>query len=450
MMSVISQLVWLAAVFLAAVALPAQAQLPIQHWQTSAGARVYFVQNRDLPMLDLSVEFPAGAGYDAPAKSGVASMANRMMQLGADGMDEDEIARRLADVGAQFGGRFSTDHAGVSVRTLVSERERREALDILARVLRRPEFPQAVLEREKARLIGSLREADTRPDTIASLTFYRLVYGEHPYALRASGEVATVEKITREDLVAFHQRYYAAQHAVVAMIGDVSRAEAEAIAEAVTRGLPQASGAEPALAPVGELAAGAVRVISHPATQSHIMIGAPGITRNDPDYFPLFVGNYVLGGGGFVSRITEEVRQKRGLAYSAYSYFSPLKERGPFLIGMQTQRDQAQGALKVVNELLRDFLARGPTEAELKSAKQNIIGGFPLRIDSNAKIHGYLALIGGYRLPLTYLDDFVGNVERVTVQQVRDAFARRIHPDRMVTVVVGADTERVAGAAPRE
>jgi zinc protease len=180
------------------------------------------------------------------------------------------------------------------------------------------------------------------------------------------------------------------------------------------------------------------------------MIGAPGITRNDPDYFPLFVGNYVLGGGGFVSRITEEVRQKRGLAYSAYSYFSPLKERGPFLIGMQTQRDQAQGALKVVNELLRDFLARGPTEAELKSAKQNIIGGFPLRIDSNAKIHGYLALIGGYRLPLTYLDDFVGNVERVTVQQVRDAFARRIHPDRMVTVVVGADTERVAGAAPRE
>lgn len=273
----------LAVVLLAVAALPVQALLPIQHWQTSTGARVYFVENRDLPMLDLSVEFPAGAGYDAAAKSGVASMTNRMIQLGADGMNEDEIARRLADVGAQFGGRFSTDHAGVSVRTLVSERERRQSLDVLARVLRRPEFPQAVLEREKARLIGALKEADTRPDTIASLTFYRLVYGGHPYALRSSGEVATVEKITREDLVAFHQRYYVAQHAVVAMIGDVSRAEAEAIAEQVTRELPKAGGAEPTLAPVAELSAGAVRVISHPATQSHIMIGAPGITRSDPD-----------------------------------------------------------------------------------------------------------------------------------------------------------------------
>jgi zinc protease len=439
---------WLAAGALALAALPAHALLPIQHWQTASGARVYFVENHDLPMLDLSVEFPAGAGHDQPAKSGVASMTNRLLQLGADGMTEDEIATRIADIGAQLGGRFGTDHAGLALRTLASAKERRQALDIFARILRRPEFPQTVLERERIRLVGALKEADTRPNTIASLNFYRLVYRDHPYALRSSGEVATVEKIAREDLAAFHQRHYAAQYAVVALIGDISRAEAEAIAEEVTRGLPQAAGAEPPLPPVPELGAGASRVIAHPALQAHIMIGAPGITRTDPDYFPLFVGNYVLGGGGFVSRITEEVRQKRGLAYSAYSYFSPLQQQGPFLIGMQTQRDQAQGALKVVRELLRDFVARGPTEAELKQAKQNIIGGFPLRIDSNAKIHGYLALIGAYRLPLTYLDDFVKNVERVTVADVKDAFARRVHPDRMVTVVVGADTEATADAAP--
>jgi zinc protease len=439
---------WLAAVMLAAVALPVQALLQIQHWQTASGARVYFVENHDLPMLDLSVEFPAGASYDQAAKSGVASMTNRLLQLGADGMTEDEIARRFADVGAQFGGRFSTDHAGLSLRTLVSAKELRQALDDFARILRRPEFPQAVLEREKVRLIGALKEADTRPDTIAALTFYRLVYRDHPYALRSSGEVATVEKLTRDDLAAFHRRHYAASYAVVALIGDVSRAEAEAIAEEVTRGLPQGGGAEPTLAPVPPLTAGATRVIAHPASQSHIMIGSLGITRTDPDYFPLFVGNYVLGGGGFVSRINEEIRQKRGLAYSAYSYFSPLQQQGPFLIGMQTQRDQAQGALKVVNELLRDFVARGPTEAELKAAKQNIIGGFPLRIDSNAKIHGYLSLIGTYRLPLTYLDDFAKNVERVTAADIKDAFARRIDPERMVTVVVGADSGTIAGVAP--
>jgi zinc protease len=441
---------WVVAVMLAAVVLPARALVSIQHWQTASGARVYFVENRDLPMLDLSVEFPAGAGYDQTAKSGVASMTNRLLQLGADGMSEDEIARRFADVGAQFGGRFSTDYAGISLRTLVSDKERRQALDVFARILRHPDFPQAVLEREKVRLIGALKEADTRPDTIAALTFYRLVYGNHPYALRSTGEVATVEKITRDDLVAFHRRHYASQYAVIALIGDVSRAEAEAIAEEVTRGLPQAGDGEPALPPVAPLAASATRVIAHPASQSHILIGAPGISRSDPDYFPLYVGNYILGGGGFVSRIYEEIRQKRGLAYSAYSYFSPLQQQGPFVIGMQTQRTQAAVALGVVNELLRDYVARGPTEAELKAAKQNIIGGFPLRIDSNAKIHAYLSLIGTYRLPLTYLDDFVKNVDRVTVADIKSAFARRIQPERMVTVVVGADSERIAGAASRQ
>ena len=439
---------WLSAAMLIAAVMPAYALLPIQHWQTANGARVYFVENHDLPMLDLSVEFPAGAGYDQAAKSGVASMTNRLLQLGADGMSEDEIARRFADVGAQFGGRFNTDHAGIALRTLVSARERRQALDVFARILRNPEFPQPVLEREKVRLIGALKEADTRPDTIAALTFYRLVYRDHPYALRSSGEVATVDKITREDLTAFYQRHYAARYAVIALVGDVSRAEAEAIAEEVTRGLPQPAGAEPTLAAVPPLAAGATHVIAHPASQSHIMIGAVGISRTDPDYFPLFVGNYILGGGGFISRINEEIRQKRGLAYSAYSYFSPLQQQGPFLIGMQTQRDQAQGALKVVNDLLRDFVARGPTEAELTAAKQNIIGGFPLRIDSNAKIHGYLSMIGSYRLPLTYLEDFVKNVDRVTVADIKDAFSRRIHPERLVTVVVGGDSNTIAGVAP--
>jgi zinc protease len=433
---------WLAGAALGLAAGPARALLPIQQWQTAAGARVYFVENHDLPMLDLSVHFPAGAGYDRPETSGVASMTNHMLQLGADGMNEGEIARRLADVGAQLGGRFDTDFAGLALRTLVSARERGQALDLFTRILSRPEFPAAVLDREKVRLIGALKEADTRPDTIAAVNFYRLVYRDHPYALRSSGEVATVEKITREELEAFHRSRYVAQHAVVAMIGDVSRADAEAIAEDVTRGLPQASGAEPPLPPVEELAAPAARVIAHPASQAHLLLGAPGIARDDPDYFPLYVGNFVLGGGGFISRINEEVRQKRGLAYSAYSYFAPLRRPGPFLIGLQTRRDQAQEALKVVRGVLRDFVAVGPTEDELKAAKQNIVGGFPLRIDSNAKIHEYLVLIGTYRLPLTYLEDFVRKVEAVTVAQVKDAFARRVHPDRMVTVTVAAGEEK--------
>ena len=436
---------WLLAALLGCAA-TAHAILPIQHWETKNGARVYFVENRSLPMLDVSVGFPAGASFDDREKAGLASLTNALLRLGATGMDEHLIASRVADVGAQLGSQFDTDFAGLTLRTLSSRTERSQALEVLARLLAQPVFPDAVLEREKARLIARIKEADTRPDTIASVTFYQLLYREHPYSQRASGDATTVQRLTRQDLVEFHRRHYLARHAVVAMIGDVGREEAAAIAEQLTAGLPEGSSSVPELPPVSALSSPVTRFIAHPATQSHIMVGAPGIRRDDPDYFALFVGNQILGGGGFVSRINEEVRQKRGLAYSAYSYFSPLKAPGPFLIGMQTQREQAQEALKLVRETLREFLANGPTDAELTTVKKNIIGGFPLRIDSNRKIHGYLNMIGSYRLPLTYLDDFVGNVERVTIADIRRAFAR-VDPERMVTVVVGAEEPAATAAA---
>ena len=186
--------------------------------------------------------------------------------------------------------------------------------------------------------------------------------------------------------------------------------------------------------------------ITHPATQSHILMGAPGIRRDDPDYFPLFVGNYILGGGGFVSRFTEEVRSKRGLAYSVYSTFSPMRYEGPFQIGLQTKKDQAGEALEVVRVTLKDFIANGPTEKELQAAKQNIVGGFPLRVDSNKKIHDYLALIGFYNLPLDYLNEFPRKVQAVTVEDVRTAFRKRVNPDALVTVVVGAPETKTSEA----
>jgi zinc protease len=194
------------------------------------------------------------------------------------------------------------------------------------------------------------------------------------------------------------------------------------------------------------LAKAVSRAVPHPAAQAHILIGAPGVARDDPDYIALYVGNFVLGGGGFVSRITEEVRQKRGLAYSAASYFYPLQRKGPFLISMQTRSDQAGEALKVARATLAAFVKNGPTAEELEAAKRNIVDGFPLRIDSNRKIHEYLALIGFYRLPLDYLEEFVQRVERVSAADIRQAFRRHVDPARMVTVVVAGDSPKQADA----
>lgn len=415
----------------------AHATPAIQHWQSAGGAKVLFVENHDIPMLDVAVNFPAGSSFDTAEKSGVAGLTHHLLDLGADGLSEDDIARGMADIGAQFGGSFDQDRASVSLRTLSSAAERDRALDIMARVLQRPLFPEEILVREKARVIAALKEAETKPESISDKAFQKAVFGAHPYALPVSGEIATVEKIAVQDLRDFYASHYRAGAAVVAIMGDVSRAQAEAIAEQLTAQLPK--GGAPAVLPeVATKIAASEQRIPHPASQSHILIGAPGMARSDLDYFPLYVGNYILGGGGFVSRLMNEVREKRGMAYSVYSYFMPMKQPGAFQIGLQTKKEQADEALQVVRATLAEFIVRGPTEKELVAAKQNIVGGFPLRIDSNRKILDYLSVIGFYDLPLDYLDGFPGKVEQVTVAQIREAFARHLDPQRMATVIVGA------------
>lgn len=409
----------------------------IQHWQSATGARVLFVEDHDIPMLDVAVSLPAGSRYDAPGKSGLAGMTHGLLDLGSDGMNEEAIATGMADIGAQLAGSLDQDRASLSLRTLSRPAEREQALNIMARVLQHPVFPGEILSREKARVIAALKEAETKPESIAARAFNKAVYGAHPYAQQVSGEIASVEKLSIQDLKDFYRTHYNASSAVVAIMGDVSRVQAEAIAQQLTSALP-VSTVQLALPEVAVKIAPSEQRIVHPASQSHILIGAPGMSRTDPDYFPLYVGNYILGGGGFVSRLMNEVREKRGLAYSVYSYFMPLKQPGAFQIGLQTKKEQADEALKLVRRVLFDFVAKGPTEKELIAAKQNIVGGFPLRIDSNKKILDYLSIIGFYDLPLSYLDDFTSRVEKVTAAQIHDAFARHIFPERMATVIVGS------------
>jgi zinc protease len=414
-----------------------QAALPVQQWRTASGAQVLFVETHDLPMLDVAVDFPAGTSRDTREKSGLAALTLRMLQLGVEGLDEDQIAERLADVGADIGGRFDMDRAGYGLRTLSSARERDQAIAVLLRILQRPTFPPAIFEREKERVLAALKESETKPETIADREFKRLLYAGHPYSMRGSGEVDTVARLSRDDLEGFYRRHFSAREAVVSIIGDLGREQARTIAEQLTSGL-QAAAPLPALPPVPRLAKEQKSRIAHSATQAHILIGQPGIKRLDPDYFALWVGNYVLGGGGSSSRLNEEIRQKRGFAYSTYSYFNPLAQHGPFQIGLKTKKDQADEALEVARDTLAKFVADGPTQQEFEAAKQNIVGGFPLRIDSNRKILEYLSLIGFYRLPPSYLEDFPARIDAVTLAEVKDAWRRRIDPARMVIVVVGA------------
>ena len=423
------------ALLLGALATLAQAGPRIEHWTAPSGARVFFIESRVVPIIDVQVDFAAGGAYAPADKAGLAGLTRGLLDTGAGELDEEKIADRLADSGALLGGGADKDRASVSLRTLSSAREREAALALMRLILQQPSFPAAVLDREKARTIAGIREADTRPASIAAKRFAAALYPGHPYGQVPTAE--SVERISREDLLAFYRAHYGARRAVVSIIGDLSRGEAEALAQELTAGLPDAP-EKVSLPDTALPARGTVR-IDHPATQAHILLGLPAVRRGDPDYIPLLVGNYILGGGGFVSRLMKEVREKRGYAYSVYSYFQPQRQPGPFEVGLQTKRDQAGAALKVVEEVLAGFLEGGPSGEELKAAQRNLVDGFPLRIDSKRKLLEYLSVIGFYGLPLTYLDDFPRKVQAVTAADIRAAFARHVRPAHFVTVIVGGE-----------
>lgn len=425
---------------LCCLALPARAGLDIQHWRLPQGGLVYFVENHDLPMIDISVDFSAGSARDTPATSGLAASTNSMMRLGAGPWSEQQLAERLADAGANLSGRFDQDRGGYTLRTLSSPDERSAGLSVLQAVLTQPRFAPAILEREMQRAVAAIREASVKPDYQGAKAFQTAIFGAHPYALPEEGEIETLNKLHSEDLLAFHRNYYVASNMVLAIMGDMTRGEVEVFANALAAALPQGA-APPDLPPVSALGQSVDTLLPHHASQSHLFMGMPGIKRIDPDYFPLLVGNYILGGGGFDSRLLIEIRQKRGLAYSAYSYFSPLQQLGPFQIGLQTRRDATDEAVKVVRETLRRFIDEGPSQAELAQAKSNLVGGFPLRLDSNKKIQEHLALIGFYRLPLDWLETYPKAVEAVTRDDIVRAFRERVKPEAMVTVIVGGQVE---------
>jgi len=426
-----------------ATALPAWSALPIQKWQQASGAQVWLVESPGLPMVDIQIDFDAGDRRDPADKVGLAAATGAMHSKGIaarggePALDENQLGEAWADLGAGFGASSGQDRMSFTFRSLTYPDLLPKAVALAARQLGEPAFPEAVWQRERQRWTAMLREADTRPATLAARAFGQAVYGSHPYGYDTNEK--SLSHVTVQDMREFYKVIQPCR-AKVSIVGAVSRAQADQIAGTLLSRLP--NGSCQALPPVGEvapLAASAERSIPFASAQAHVLIGQPGYKRADPDYFPLLVGNYILGGGGFVSRLAEEVRQKRGLSYSVYSYFAPGMHAGAFTLGLQTRPDQAAQAVQVSRDVLRRFVADGPTEAELKAAKDFLVGGFALRIDSNRKLLDNVANIAWYDLPLDYLDTWSRQVEKVTVADIRAAFARKLQPERMVTVVVGAD-----------
>lgn len=413
----------------------AMASPDIQHWLTANGAHVYYVHAPELPMVDVRVVFDAGSARDAN-KPGLSALSNSLLDEGVPGKDANAIAESFESVGAGYGAEALRDMAVASIRSLTDPAAMTPAMQTFAEVIASPTFPEKSFERNRKAMLVGLQQEQQSPAALVEKAFYNAVYAGHPYAIPGGGTEESLAILSRDDVIAFHKQYYVAKNATLAIVGALDRKQAEQLAGQLTAGL--ASGERASAIPVVPMLDKAVETkIEHSATQTHMRIGQPGSKRGDKDYFSLYVGNHILGGSGLVSRLSDEVREKRGLSYSVYSYFLPMREYGPFMMGLQTKNTTAAEARKVLMEQLRKFRDKGPTKKELKSAKQNITGGFALRVDSNRKITGYVAMIGFYGLPLDYLDTFTKNVEAVSIADIKDAYKRRIDPDKLVTVTVG-------------
>ena len=425
------------------VGLPAWAALPIQHWTHPSGARVYLIESPVIPMLDVELSVDGGSRRDPAAQAGLAGATAGMLSAGVaaqDGqpaLDENQLSEAWVDLGAQFGASASQDRFTASLRTLTQPDLLQGAVALAARQLAAPAWPEQVWQRDRERTLAALREAETRPGTLAGRTFSQAVFGDHPYGYEPTA--ATLAAISVADMQRFYRRHVSACRAQVSLVGAVDRAGADRIVGELMGALkPHACETLPPVPQVQPLSAAVERQLPFDAAQAQILMGQPGIRRDDPDFFPAFVGNYILGGGGFVSRLTTEVREKRGLSYSVYSYFNMGVHAGAFQVGLTTRPDQAEQALTVARNVVRDFVAQGPTEAELQAAKDYLVNSFALRIDSNRKLLGNLSNIAWNDLPLDYLDHWTDRVQAVTVDDIRRTFARAVQPERMVTVVVGA------------
>jgi len=424
---------------------PAWALLPIQHWTEPSGARVWLVESPAIPMVDVQVDFDAGARRDPAEQAGLASAVASMSSKGvrAQGsepaMDENALGEAWADLGASFEAAADRDGLSFSLRSLTEPDLLDRAARLAARQLAQPSFPQDIWQRERSRWEAALKEAETRPGTAAAKAFGSAVYGNHPYGQRATPE--TLGRIAIADMQAYHDHYVETCRARVSIVGAVNRAQAQALVKTLLSQMPSRDPATcqplPPVPEVQALTAPVQQDIPFASAQAHVLIGQPGFARRDPDFLALLVGNHILGGGGFTSLLTSEVREKRGLSYSVYSQFSPGLNTGAFLIGLQTRPDQAAEAVKVSRDVIARFVAQGPTEAQLRAAKDNLIGGFALRIDSNRKLLANVVNIAWNDLPLDYLEHWTDRVQALTAADVRAAMARKLQPERMVTVVVG-------------
>jgi zinc protease len=424
---------WLALFVL--FALPARAAVEVQEvYSDEAGIYAWLVEEHAIPLVAMEVSFRGGAALDPAGREGLANMVSGLLDEGAATYDSLAFQTRLEDLAIRMGFAASRDRFSGSLKTL--SQNAGEAFRLFGLALSKPRFDAEPVERVRQQIITGLIRQSESPRAIARRAWFKSAFPDHPYGRPVDGTQASVKAITAADLRGFARRRLAQDNMVIAVVGDITPTQLARLLDVAFGGLPEAA-APAVIAKTAPRPTPALEVIRKPVPQSTMVFGHGGLLRDDPDWYAAYVLNYILGGGGFASRLTEEVREKRGLAYSVYSYLSPLENAGLFLGGVATKNAQAGETIRLIEAVIARLRNQGASAQELKNAKTYLTGSYPLNFNTSGKIAAQLTAIQIHGLGLDYITRRNSYIEAVTLDQVRRVAKRLLAPDHLRWTVVG-------------
>lgn len=421
------------------------AKVKIERVTSPGGIEAWLVESHTNPLIAMRFAFRGGASQDLQDKEGLAYFISAMMDEGAGPLDAVAFQEREQALAMRMDFDASRDVMLGNVQTLSANKD--EVYDLVRLALTKPRFDKDAVERVRAQILAGLKFDENDPETVASLAWDRLAFNNHPYGRPIKGTMASIAAISPGDLKDYARRVFARDKLVISVVGDIDAATLGKVLDLVFGGLPPRS----ALAPVADAnpPLGPTReIIEMDVPQSVAQFGHRGVARKDNDFIPAYVLNYIIGGGGFSSRLMEEVREKRGLAYSVYSNLYPYQHGAVFVGHVATKNEAVGQSLAVIEGELRRLAEQGPTAEEFDSARSYLTGAYALRFESSSSIANQLLWIQIEDLGIDYVNRRNVLIEAVTLDDIRAVAKRLIEADRLITTIVGKPVEAKAEDAP--
>ena len=408
----------------------------IQHWQTKKGAQVYFIQSASVPILDVALQFHAGSSFDSE-QSGKAALTNGLIGQSTKELTSQQIADQFSQVGAVFSTDLDRDFSVIMLRSLTKETYLNPALDLLHQVTTELAFDERVFNRTKNQQLVYLQTLKAQPAYLVQEAFFKNLYGQSPYGLPLYGDEIHVKKLSPRMINEFYKQYYTVKNLNILMVGAVTKVQAEKIANDLSTGLPEGRLMKVNVLPK-VIHQSAVIKLNFPANQTEAIMGFLTLDIKNPDRYALMIANYLIGDANLSSLLFKNVREKAGLTYSISSQLLPSYGLMPFVIAFQSKNDVVNEAARLAQKTVHDFVTTGPTEAQLKQAKTELINAYPISMDSNQKLLGKLFFIAGFNLPENSIDLFDEHIQSVSLLQMQTVL-KKYRSQSMLTVMVGGD-----------